>query len=359
VESQTQAVDAAARLALGAELPSHKDPVSTSTLPQAAASVVAVKVPEKLSGLGDESTESAQPISELPLILYAYSESETARTNIEFFIRHGLHAAADFVFILNGPTDVANIIPKESNIHIVQRKNDCYDIGAYAEVLTKDNLYKGYKRFIMLNASIRGPFLPYWAKGCWSDMYLGRITDEVKLVGMTANCWPTFHVQSMIWATDIHGLNALLFPTKEALAAYALDPPKSAEKDPEKRAKAPKQAPGINSCFHTWITAVTAEVGASSLIKAAGYKLDVMMSAYHGTERFEEVCDSSENADVLWDKEYFGTNVHPFETVFIKSNRDIDPVGLERHTEWMRGRGYSSYQYCKAMESPWIAGGSI
>ena len=69
------------------------------------------------------------------LVLYAYSESQTARPNIEFFIRHALNSAADFVFIFNGPTNVSTIIPDLPNIRIVQRANDCYDIGAYAEVL--------------------------------------------------------------------------------------------------------------------------------------------------------------------------------------------------------------------------------
>lgn len=176
---------------------------------------------------------------------------------------------------------------------------------------------------------------------------------------MTANCWPTFHVQSMIWATDIIGLTALLFPTPAALSTYALNPPASADLDLERAAQTPPQIPGINHCFHSWITAVTAEVGASSLIRAAGYKLDVMMSAYHGIENYEEQCDSSENGDVLRDKKYFGTNVHPFETVFVKTNREVDPVGFARLAEWVDGRGYSSYEFCKAMDSPWIEGGSV
>lgn len=40
---------------------------------------------------------------------------------------------------------------------------------------------------------------------------------------------------------------------------------------------------------------------------------------------------------MLWDKEYYGTNVHPYETIFLKSNRGIDLVGLERLSEWTRG----------------------
>lgn len=116
-----------------------------------------------------------------PLILYAYSETPNARANLIFFLAHALHGSADFVFIMNGESDATELIPKESNIRIVQRENDCYDLGAYAEVLMKDDLYKDYKRFILMNASLRGPFIPAWASGCWSEMYLGKLSDTVKV----------------------------------------------------------------------------------------------------------------------------------------------------------------------------------
>ncbi len=128
--------------------------------------------------------------SDRPLVLYAYADSETgsALANLNFFLAHGIHAAADFIFILNGETetDVAGLIPKKENIRIVKRPNDCYDLGAYAEVLLADGLYKSYKRFITMNASVRGPFVPYWSEGCWTDMFLSKVTDEVKV------CIPSF-----------------------------------------------------------------------------------------------------------------------------------------------------------------------
>ncbi len=71
-----------------------------------------------------------------------------------------------------------------------------------------------------------------------------------------------------------------------------------------------------------------------------------MMAAYHADAKYEERCDSRENGDVLWDGKYFGTNVHVFETIFMKSNRDVDPIGLERQTEWARGSGYKSWDVC-------------
>jgi hypothetical protein len=116
-----------------------------------------------------------------PLVLYAYSETPNARTNLIFFLAHGLHQNADFVFVMNGESSATALIPNKSNIRIVQRENDCYDLGAYAEVLTTDDFYKSYQKYILMNASIRGPFVPSYATGCWSDMYLGKITDKVKV----------------------------------------------------------------------------------------------------------------------------------------------------------------------------------
>lgn len=140
--------------------------------------------PTTPESIPETTISQSKPISKRPLILYAYADSEegTSLKNLEFFIRHGLHAAADFIFILNGETSVASLIPNEDNIKIVERPNDCYDLGAYAEILTNGDLYKGYKKFIMLNASLRGPFMPYWSNACWSDMYLSKLTDEVKVL---------------------------------------------------------------------------------------------------------------------------------------------------------------------------------
>jgi hypothetical protein len=110
--------------------------------------------------------DTVEVVSDRPLIQYAYADGKTdnARKNLEFFLAHGLHGAADFVFILNGETTAKSLIPNEPNIRIVQRANDCYDMGAHAEVLQADDNYKKYKRFILMNASVRGPMLPHWTR---------------------------------------------------------------------------------------------------------------------------------------------------------------------------------------------------
>ncbi|CZT46459.1 uncharacterized protein RSE6_06886 [Rhynchosporium secalis] len=328
------------------------------TSPPAKNTTVIVTVPAT-DGHGNSTGGHVQldlsTISNRPLILYAYADSKdgSALANFKFFIAHGLHAAADFIIILNGETSAAALIPTKDNIRVVHRPNTCYDMGAFSEVLQKDGLYKRYKRFITMNASIRGPFMPYWSEGCWSDMFLNLVTDEVKLVGMTANCWPTFHIQSMIWATDLIGITTLLFPPKKALDYLSTHPhyaPRSSS-SPEKRhtrSTSPSTIFGINGCFSTWHSAVRAEVSSTSLILASGYKVDALMLAYQGLPRYKENLSCKENQDLLFPGNYFGIDVHPFETVFMKANRDVSPKVLERYSEWMEAKKYSSYDVCKA-----------
>lgn len=285
--------------------------------------------------------------SQRPLILYAYAEGSSSITNFMFFINHGLHDAADFLFVLNGETDVEHLIPQKPNIKYLHRANDCYDLGAFAEVLQKDDLYKKYEKFILMNTSIRGPFLPYWSRECWSDMFLSRITDEVKLVGSTLSCKPVPHVQSMIWATDRIGLETLLFPTDEQyeLTKNSL-PPWGETKLQTEVPKFETVGAGINRCPHEYWDAVSVEVFATPLIKAAGYKVDVMMAAYHKQERYEDGCDSYTLP--LDDGGYFGMNPHPFDTVFSKSNwRGVNMKVIDTLSEWADGRKYSSYDYCR------------
>ncbi|KUI56767.1 hypothetical protein VP1G_04138 [Cytospora mali] len=270
-----------------------------------------------------------------PLVLYTYAESENARANLNFFIKNGLHGKADFVFIFNGQTTAPAMIPDEPNIRVVRRDNKCFDIGAMGEVLSKDNLWTNYKRFITMNASIRGPFFPVHSQSCWTDTFLNRITDKVKLVGTTLNCIPRTHLQSMLLATDDIGMGILLDPNL-ALSASADDFYGTA-KDPV----------GFSSCFTTMKKAVHAEIGITALIQSQGFDVDVVMTAPYSAASFDEFCEKSGRPDDFWyNDRYFGTNIHPYETVFMKANRDIDPVLLERLTEWHLSANMTSWKTC-------------
>lgn len=55
---------------------------------------------------------------------------------------------------------------------------------------------------------------------------------------------------------------------------------------------------------------------------------------------------SCSDEDWLGPGSYFGTFVHPYENLFMKSHRHIEDTVLDRLTEWHDGWGYSSYDVC-------------
>lgn len=104
---------------------------------------------------------------------------------------------------------------------------------------------------------------------------------------------------------------------------------------------------GMSGCYEDWKHAVHAEVGITGLITNAGYGVDVLMTSSHSEASMEEYCAANpKSGDTLWDKAYFGANIHPYETVFIKANRNVDPVLLERMTDWHLKMPSNSWDRC-------------
>ncbi|KAJ3167398.1 hypothetical protein HDU88_002320 [Geranomyces variabilis] len=268
--------------------------------------------------------EEITPSRQFPrtLILYAYHETPDAHRNAEFFIKHGLHSAADFIFIQNGEGDLANMLPQHApNVKLCERQNACYDMGSYAAVLLAHDgaLIKQYSRFILLNASIRGPFIPpLYSSECWSNLYLSKITNDTKLSGMTFNCFPNPHPQSMLLAMDSIGLNIIL-----------------------------NGESGLNSCPTDIHAAVDIEISTAKLIWKAGFQINVAMTAYHsGLYPDPKAC---QHGDLLYEGAYHGINLHPYETMFVKTKRGYGSRELDLLTQWHDALPYSSFSACKVV----------
>ncbi len=108
---------------------------------------------------------------------------------------------------------------------------------------------------------------------------------------------------------------------------------------------------GIGVCFPTILDAITAEIRVTSLVRSAGYDVDVMLAAFQSEKEYKFIDTKGEGgcetgSDFLWGGKYFGFDVHPFETLFFKSHRGIQDVQLERLTLWQGRSGYSSEEAC-------------
>ncbi|CZR55864.1 uncharacterized protein PAC_05752 [Phialocephala subalpina] len=295
------------------------------------------ETPDKLKeAIEDQTKPAPTPKEGKDLILYAYSESPAGRANLEYFIKKGLHGSADFLFVLNGNTTVEKLIPDLPNIKIVHRENKCYDLGTMGAVLGKDRLWMGYKRFITMNASIRGPFLPSYSSGsCWSDVFFDRLNGKVKLVGTTVNCEPRPHIQSMLLATDSIGMSILLSPS---LSTTIHRPDFFGTAD---------QPTGFTPCYDTMHHAIHGELDLTELIESQGYEVDALLAAYQSHPTPANYCfENGSPKDILYDGKYYGSNVHPYELVFIKANRNIAPALLNKMTQWHLKQNGSAWDTC-------------
>jgi hypothetical protein len=71
-----------------------------------------------------------------------------------------------------------------------------------------------------------------------------------------------------------------------------------------------------------------------------------MMSAFKGAS--DEYTDANcLHGDPLFNGNLFGTNVHPMETIFMKTSRGIAPEVLKALTDWTEHVGYSSWDKCR------------
>lgn len=124
----------------------------------------------------------------------------------------------------------------------------------------------------------------------------------------------------MIWATDLTGLNIILEPE------------------------------GIGECFDSLQSAMGGETRTTPHLRSKGYEVDVMLSIFQ-TQRDYKYIDCENPQDFLFQGAYFGFNVHPFETLFVKSNRGIEDSMLEKLSSWQDMSGYSSYDVCRKLST--------
>ena len=248
------------------------------------------------------------------LVIYAYYEKDGIyRDNLYFFLKQGLCDECDYIFVLNGECSVN--IPERPNIRVMYRVNEHYDFGAWHHAL--QNISK-YKYFIFLNTSVRGPFLPRYVKMKWYEAFTDLIVGDVKLVGATINvlnCMqsehsylflkmsgfprPHTHIQSQFFVMDLECLQFLMNDT-DLFTNYDYN--------------------GITEFI------ARKEIMMSQLVLKHGWNISAILPEYQNIDfRSFKVYPNNHwiLTDPTWHKSCFGRTLHPYECIFIKTNRGI------------------------------------
>jgi hypothetical protein len=247
------------------------------------------------------------------LILYAYYKNDVSKDNLNFFIKNGYidNELYTFIFIINN-FNVSVSIPDKRNIIVHRRVNEGFDFGAWSVGLSLINI-NDYSKFIFINGSSIGPFVPrYIPKNItWIDLMTSMIDDNIKLVGPTINYGLKYnfneHIQSHCFATDLIGLKLLV---EHSIFI-------------------------INNTKNKWDIVVNHEVKMSKIIMDNKYKL----YAFQLSENYFEniIGKEKKHDDIHYDGEYFGSTINPLEVMFLKSNR-INNLTLTLYKEFNRNK---------------------
>jgi hypothetical protein len=131
----------------------------------------------------------------------------------------------DFVIISNNKTNREFMVDVPSYVKILYRDNIGYDFGGWSEALLSNNLYQSYDKFIFVNSSVSGPFIPADYSGKWTDMYINGLRNNIKLFGSTINTLRDpvnySHIQSYIFSMDKSTLEYLIKCEIFSITSYA------------------------------------------------------------------------------------------------------------------------------------------
>jgi len=132
---------------------------------------------------------------------------------VKYFIKNSIFndENVDFIIISN---DKNNTFEVPDNVKTLHRDNIGYDFGGWSDALLTNNLYENYDKFIFINSSALGPFIPSYYKDKWTDIYVNGLENDIKLFGSTINTWGDTlnksHVQSYIFSMDKNTLKYLI-----------------------------------------------------------------------------------------------------------------------------------------------------
>jgi hypothetical protein len=155
------------------------------------------------------------------LVLYVF---HIYNYRVENFIKNCIFhdENVDFIIISNDKTNKFNV---PDNVKCLFRDNIGYDFGGWSDALLTNNLYENYDKFIFVNSSAIGPFIPSYYNGKWTDIYINGLQNNIKLFGSTINTrerpLEISHVQSYIFSMDKLTLKYLIDCEIFSLTNYA------------------------------------------------------------------------------------------------------------------------------------------
>jgi hypothetical protein len=236
------------------------------------------------------------------VIIYTYFPSLPNNFNLNFFIKKELSYKEniDYIVVINGYVYDEHIqFPNIANLTILKRENTGFDFGGHAHALEYiETISKKYDYYFFLNSGVIGPILPhYFTETHWSNIFIKKINERVKLVGTTIVCLP--HNDPGGYGPKVEGFFFMV-------DHIALELLKSQQ---------------TIFCNHKdkHSAVVNGEYGLSNCILKNGYSIDCMLPKYQKIDWTNPMnYDLNNNMHPSRKNSFYGYSIHPYDVIFHK-----------------------------------------
>lgn len=240
--------------------------------------------------------------------------------HVKYFLDHGVikNNKYDYYFIYNGNDDIDHHF---TNLNLIYRENSGFDFGGWSDQLFRlsqdgKNLVKdAYDYYIFINSSVTGPFLPTYCDIPWPYIFIRLLNSDTILSGITINCGKWYPKNVAVhngWNPDkmVAHVQSMLFCMNSDTLQFMI----------QKEIFHPTKFLNVK---HNHQIILNCEIRMSDEILKSGKNIACLMRIYKNVDFRYSIpikCD-----DPWYENGVLGNNLDPFETVFYKNNRDINP----------------------------------
>lgn len=249
------------------------------------------------------------------LVIYHYFEKDASyRDNFLHFLAFGVLEELDFVFVISGEHSVD--LPDLPNVRYLFTAPKKSDFGGYAQLINEGLNLDTYANIFFINSSVRGPFIPPYHRHTWYAAFLEQMQGDVGMVGISICILkedfrhsinyqarygghpPYSHIQTMAYVLR-----------REVLTQLITDGFYCEDRDSTKT-----------------LAIEDYEIHLSQLVLKLGWNLRCLLPEFNSIDYRLPHTDPNPTSTVGDPNEvlgYFGRSAHPYETIFVKINRDL------------------------------------
>ena len=249
------------------------------------------------------------------LVIYHYFEKDASyRDNLAHFLLFGVQEENDYVIVVSGAHTLE--LPILPNVRYVFTGPMRSDFGGYAQLLNEDLSISPYEFIFFINSSVRGPFVPPYTQQSWTQILLAQRAPDVGMVGSSictlkedfrhsiayqarfGGTLPYSHVQTMAYVLR-----------RSVLEKIIADGFYQEERDTDKS-----------------LAIENYEIHLSQLVLAQGYNLRCLLPEFNCIDYRLPHRNPNPSSTVGDPNEvlgYFGRSIHPYEGLFVKTNREL------------------------------------